>query len=257
MRRWRVVCGVLLALSACRQLVGIEDAQVDPALGGSGGQGDALTMGGSRANAAGLGSDDVGGAGSLPGGSDAGASDSGGGGLPEPASAGAAGQGGASDEPTLCDQYCTAVMANCTAAFAVYTSYATCLSVCAALPEGALGARTGNSVQCRLRAAVAAKDEVPHYCPIAGPGGNGVCGSNCESLCGLRGKVCSKYGTVTLQTCLSDCAKLQDLGNYSTSLDVGQYKGAHVQCRLYHASAAAADDPEQHCPHADGAPPCQ
>jgi hypothetical protein len=113
-----------------------------------------------------------------------------------------------------------------------------------------------NSVQCRLHAASIATDEVPHYCPIAGPGGNGECGSNCESLCGLREQICAEYADSDLASCLKSCAMLQDLGTYSTDLEQDQYSGPHVQCRLFHVSAAAAADAPQHCLHVDGARPC-
>jgi hypothetical protein len=72
----------------------------------------------------------------------------------------------------------------------------------------------------------------------------------------LRAGVCKGFGDGDTASCLSECGKLPDAGSYSTDLDVGQYAGPHVQCRLYHVSAAAADDPEQHCPHANGAAPC-
>lgn len=225
-----LLCGLCLGSGGCRQALGLEDAEVDPSLshsskGGSagsntatGGSADAAASGGTSADAHG-------------------------------------GAGGASDG--LCEHYCTIVIQNCTGAFAVYTSLASCLAVCAALPEGMPEDRNGNTVQCRLHAASVATDEVPHYCPVAGPGGNGVCGSNCESLCQLRDKLCANYETGDRAACLQDCAKLQDLGTYSTDVSAKQYGGPHVQCRLYHLSAAAADDPQLHCKHVDGATPCK
>jgi hypothetical protein len=236
---------LLLMLSSCRQLLEIEDAELDEAPdsagAGVGGAPDATDVGSAASNQAG----GEAGAGAPFGGAGA------------HTAAGDAGQGGSSEPPGLCEQYCTAVMSNCTAAFAVYTSYETCLSVCAALPEGMPGDRSGNSVSCRLSAALIAKDEVPHYCPVAGPGGNGVCGSNCEGLCELRAKVCNQDGAKDRVACQNDCEQVQDLGNYSTALDVEQYSGPHVQCRLYHVSAAAVADPEKHCTHANGTAPCQ
>ncbi len=148
-------------------------------------------------------------------------------------------------------------MSNCTGPFAVYTSRDACLSVCAYMPEGQQGDRDVDSVQCRLRAATIAKDEVPHYCPIAGPGGNGGCGTNCASLCALREGVCAGLSKTNEQACLKECATLQDLATFSVDLSANQYAGPHVQCRLYHVSAAASDDAEQHCLHVDGAAPCQ
>lgn len=261
-----LVCGVVCALGSCRQVLGIEAAEEDRSLTAAGtagsagspstslpaGGNDALALGGAGELASG-----AGGAGGTPSGGFAGT------GIAGAESAGAAGDGdaagagGAGELPSLCEQYCTAVTDSCTGAFAVYTSFDTCLAVCAAMPEGAPGDRNGNSVQCRLRAALVARDEVPHYCPIAGPGGNGVCGSNCESLCQLRDRLCTDYETFDHATCLLRCDNLKDLGSYSTDLTAGQYGGAHVQCRLYHVSAAAGDDAEQHCQHVDGAPPCK
>lgn len=219
-----LLCGLCLCASACRQALGIEDAEVDPSL--------------SHASKGGGATTDLT-AGAAPGG------------------ASSDGAGGAADTFDICEHYCTAVTQNCRGAFAVYTSLDSCLHVCAALPEGMPGDRTGNSVQCRLHAAEVATDEVPHYCPIAGPGGNGVCGSNCESLCQLRDRLCASYKTGDTAACLQACAKLPDLGTYSTDLSAKQYGGPHVQCRLYHLSAAAADDAELHCTHVDGAMPCK
>ena len=252
-RNWRSAGALLLAFTSCRRLLGIEDAELDPgsegsAAAGLGGAPDAQ-IGGAGA------SSEVGGE-AAAGAPLSGAGGGGGAGGAGGAGGGDAGQGGGSEPPGLCEQYCTAVMSNCTAAFAVYTSYETCLGVCAALPEGKPGDRSGNSVTCRLSAALIAKDEIPLYCPVAGPGGNGVCGDNCEALCELRTQVCSQYGAGDRATCQSDCEGVQDLGNYSTHVDVGQYSGPHVQCRLYHVSAAAAAEPEKHCLPANGAAPC-
>jgi hypothetical protein len=218
--------GLAIALggASCRQVLSIEDAELVPAPVAGADGGDSL----SNAHRAG---------GSEPVISAAGA--------PDMAAA-----------PSLCERYCSAVMASCTGEFAVYTSLDACLAVCAALPEGEPGDRNVNSVQCRLQAALVAKDEVPHYCPIAGPGGNGECGSNCESLCQLRASICAPFVGDDAEACQQSCTKLTDLGSYSTDLNVGQYRGPHVQCRLYHLCAAAVAEPEQHCQHVDGAAPC-
>lgn len=216
--------GVVLVGASCRQVLSIEDAELAPeTLSGAAG-GDSV----SNAHSAG---------GSEPLIATGGASD-------------------AAPAASLCERYCSAVMTSCSGAFAVYTSLESCMAVCAVLPAGEPGDRNVNSVQCRLHAALVAQDEVPHYCPIAGPGGNGECGSNCESLCQLRDGICAPFASGDDKTCLKSCENLSDLGTYSTDLGVGQYRGPHVQCRLYHLSAAAVADPEQHCPHVDGAAPC-
>lgn len=253
--RWALLAA--LAAGACRQIMGIEEATLDPSLGGDAAgastkgpsveQGAADQGGGASAGGAGPAAGDGPSAGDEAGGAGAQAS--------TPAEAG--GAGASAGELGVCEQYCSAVQSNCTGSFAVYTSAAACLAVCAALPEGALGDGDVNTVHCRLRAAQAALDEVPHYCPIAGPGGGGVCGTNCASLCALKQAICADFSAQTATACRKECAALADLGSYSTALEHEHYMGAHVQCRLYHLSAAASDDPERHCPHADGAAPCQ
>jgi hypothetical protein len=172
------------------------------------------------------------------------------------AAAGESSGGEDSRAPTRCEQYCDVVAASCQGVFAVYTSRETCLAVCAALPEGEPDDDRGNSVECRLRAARYARDEAAHYCPIAGPGGNGHCGSNCEGLCRLRAGICAEFATTDEAACVADCKALPDLGDYSTDTSRAMYSGSHVQCRLYHVSAAPVTDTEQHCRHGDGAAPC-
>ena len=172
--------------------------------------------------------------------------------------AGAGGEGGSfAQEPSLCERYCSTVGASCQGSFAVYTSHEACLAVCARLPAGKPGDRNVNSVECRLHAASVASSEVPHYCPIAGPGGNGECGSNCESYCWLMGNTCSEWMPVEQTKCLSDCNKLPDRGGFTTDVAGKDYAGNNVQCRLYHVCAALSDDAEQHCLHAAGAVPCK
>jgi hypothetical protein len=56
--------------------------------------------------------------------------------------------------------------------------------------------------------------------------------------------------------CLADCGALDDLGTFSVDSAFAMYKGTHVQCRLFHVSASALQDPGVHCPHTGGAPPC-
>lgn len=237
-----------LSAVSCRQVIGIEEAQEDRTLTSttSGGMDPAS----SAAGAAGERGGREAGGGAATG--DAGERAAGASNGP-----GAAGAGGADPSASLCERYCSTVMTGCSGAFAVYTTLETCLALCQFMPEGSASDRSGNSVWCRLHAAESAPDEVPHYCSIAGPGGNGVCGTNCESLCQLREGVCSAYVEGDTESCLEQCAKLEDRDIFSTDLSVGQYSGAHVQCRLYHLSAAASDDAERHCQHVDGAAPCR
>jgi hypothetical protein len=223
MRRVDLPSAVLISCAAfaCEQVLGLEEAHVDPTFPGSGNE--------TKNDPGWLG-------------------DSG---------AGAAGMDGSGSVPTLCERYCDTVMANCGGDFAVYASRENCLSVCAHLPEGTEGDASGNTVHCRLRAAELAPSEVPYYCPVAGPGGNSVCGSNCSGFCALVVSICTGENEVwtSTESCLWACSQLSDEGSYTTSLAAEYYQGSHLQCRLYHV-AAAADEPSVHCVHAAGGPPC-
>lgn len=166
--------------------------------------------------------------------------------------------GGPPPPSALCERYCSSVMNNCTGASAVFAKPENCLAVCALLPEGAEGDEIGNTVHCRARAAEAAPSEPDFYCPAAGPGGSGICGTNCESLCTITAGVCTGDNRQwdSLLACKTSCDALPDLGNFSTASEQGMARGDHVQCRLLHISAAAVYDPGVHCTHAAGAAPC-
>lgn len=259
-----LVAGVSIGVIAtsCRQVIGIEEAELDPELSNPSGN-----AGGTAVNEAGAGSaaggNGVAGASTPQDGTDAlGMGASGGG-----AEAGTGGMGGEPQVPlTPCEEYCTAVIENCSGEFAVYSSYESCLSVCAFMPVGQPGDEGVDSVHCRLAAVRAAPNEAFFYCPAAGPGGDGYCGSNCEGLCGLAGSVCegsrlSDDRAITelpsrLASCMNACANVPDVGEYTIDTAAGLYRGNHVQCRLYHISAAAVEDPDTHCFHALGDDPC-
>ncbi len=243
--------------SGCRQVIGIEEANVDPTLGQATdptSEEDSGVDPGSAGTAAET-SAPVAGTSSTDAGTGGGAGVGVGGG----AGAGAEGGGGANlFTGTLCERYCGAVTQNCTGAFAVYANYANCLDVCAILPEGMPGETEHNTVNCRFTSALFAPTEVSYYCPAAGPGGNGVCGSDCEGFCRLLVGVCSPYSEVELKydECKKTCNELEDLGTYTVDPAAELYEGDHVQCRLYHVSAAASADTEAHCQHAFGNSPC-
>lgn len=175
--------------------------------------------------------------------------------------AGPASSGGASGESnaagTLCAQYCSTVAATCGGDNQQYASETACLAVCSALEPGTEGDKVGNSVQCRLtRAELAATTGEPsNYCFSAGPGGAGVCGSDCEGFCTVMSATCTQLGSVA--QCLESCSAVPDLSlppqneRYNTTLQAGD----SLQCRLFHVSAASID-PSGHCAHAAGMPPC-
>jgi len=160
-------------------------------------------------------------------------------------------------ESDLCATYCDAALADCTGALAVYTNRETCLGFCGVLPLGTTGDETGNSASCRLTQAAHALDtgEPETHCPLAGPAGDGTCGSNCDSFCVVFAEVCpsdfaAAYADQT--ACLTGCAaNIPDLGTYNSSMSSGD----NVQCRLWHLAAASVD-PSIHCTHAAGHAPC-
>lgn len=222
---------------ACANVLGIEDAELDPGLGGEESNETPSGTGGSVAASGGTASQQQGAGGQT--------------------SAGAGGAGGGPAVP-LCEAYCSAVMSNCTGIDAVYTTPEACLAVCELLPEGQEGDETGNSTHCRLRSAEIAPTEPSYYCPIAGPGGNGVCGSNCDGLCTIAQAACDGDDEQwpSGAACQSGCSDLEDLGTFSVDPTFAMYAGGHLQCRLYHAAASALSDPDVHCMHVGGAPPC-
>lgn len=204
----------------CASVLGIEQATLDPKLDKGG-----------AANSAG-------------GSSNSGSSNGGSGGTVD-------GGGGGK---TLCETYCDTVSAACAGQFEQYVSPPTCMKLCGRLDPGQPGDDAQNTVNCRLHYAQSAQTagEKATNCSAAGPGGNGVCGTNCEGLCRIALDTCKaqKIFSSTLD-CASQCTKLPDLGAYDDSIQDGD----SVQCRLYHVSAAQID-PVIHCMHVAGIVKC-
>jgi hypothetical protein len=153
----------------------------------------------------------------------------------------------------LCDRYCDAVLANCSAENSVYTSRDVCMGVCETFPPGQEGDDGVNTAECRLQYAIAAGavGELPLNCAAAGPGGDGKCGTNCEGFCTIGLKACADSMVITVDSCAGICARLPDPGGFTDQIQSGN----SVQCRLYHASAATFD-PRTHCIHVAGVGPC-
>jgi hypothetical protein len=148
-----------------------------------------------------------------------------------------------------CDEYCAEVNATCPTAFkdAQY-----CAKVCPHFPLAATPtAKTGNTFECRLdqletAKAIGAEDSREH-CLRAGPGGDGVCGSNCDSYCQLFGTICADHPQLA-NDCVNQCQKLVSDPNVDATEAFGA-KVDTIQCRLAHLSAAAFA-PDPHCKHA-------
>jgi hypothetical protein len=157
----------------------------------------------------------------------------------------------------LCPQFCLAALANCKGQFELYPELPYCLAVCEALPLGTRADTEGNTVGCRLHFAEAAKlGETGLNCNAAGPGGNGLCGENCESWCTLEHNLCPAV-YATQQDCLDACATFPVTGKYNDQTET--QSGNKFECRLYHVTAAAGLSAKTHCPHTDikiPGPPC-
>lgn len=163
-----------------------------------------------------------------------------------PPDAGAATPSSGSSQ-AACEAYCSDVTTACTDTFKVYPSQEVCMAVCMELPAGDPKAKnpTGNNVACRAKQARAAVEtgEKDAYCTKAGPGGAGVCGTDCESYCYLYKKACPPDA---LDDCESACEGLDNDGTFNADKN---HDGDTLQCRLVHVSNAAKD-PTTHCPHA-------
>jgi len=267
--------GLLLA-SSCAQLLGIEDARVDPTLEPTNGGSTSGTSGISGAldtPAATAGTTNA--AAGEGGGSHAHPPTAGSGGTsateqPSSDSAGAAGT--TSTEPDLCERYCDQITRVCKGKYEQYRTFDQCVAVCKRLPAGTPGDQDVNSVECRLRQAQFADSEPFVYCKSAGPLGAGKCGSNCVSYCSLMQEECTAQSTAqnlepsfypSVQACLSACSALPDEPGaptqYSSSAmaEPSSFVGNNVFCRTYHVAAALEQDaPDEHCPHAMGGDPC-
>jgi hypothetical protein len=155
-----------------------------------------------------------------------------------------------------CKQYCADLMRVCTGTDAAYSTLDACLATCDLLPPGDPSEPSdGNTVECRQRQiALAELGEHSLNCPRAGPGGDGVCGGNCESYCYLFNAACSTRFP-PLPNCMQACGVLRDEHMFDV---VKNHDGDSLQCRLVHVSNSAWK-PDEHCPHARVAPvtaPC-
>jgi hypothetical protein len=155
----------------------------------------------------------------------------------------------------LCREYCSTVMEACTDENAVYPRIETCLGVCARLEPGDEFEHTNaNNVACRLRQArlaLRSPDDARTTCRSAGPGGDGICGTNCEAYCELLDETCPKE-FAEIDDCPEICKGIPDLRAGSLLAE-----GNTLQCRLLHVGNATLDT-KTHCPHSSAAPtkPC-
>lgn len=158
-----------------------------------------------------------------------------------------------------CDHYCDAVMDMCQAELMVYLTREACMGMCEQLdrrdppadggvvPLSHGDAGSEGAVACRMRQVELARStgEPATYCPQAGPGGQDVCESNCESYCRLLARICPD-DHAALPDCAASCAAMDDNGGFRVQRD---QESDTVQCRIAHLSSASLD-PATHCAHA-------
>ena len=162
---------------------------------------------------------------------------------------------GSSTADASCADYCTAIMANCSADRAQYADTTQCMNSCAGFTAGVSGTTSGNSVACRTYHAGAAQSDPVTHCVHAGPGGAGVCGTDCEGFCTIAQKVCTDQNAqfASVQACTSMCASFKVGNAYS----IKETSGDSIACRLYHVTVASKDaaNATTHCPHIVAASP--
>jgi hypothetical protein len=145
-----------------------------------------------------------------------------------------------------CEAYCDLLDANCSGEFALYRSRAACIGTCKALPPGDPSEPMDNTLACRVRQAELALEtmEPEEHCSAAGPGGGGLCGSDCESYCYLYEKVCPT-DAFPYDECMQKCPALEDSPDFSVDQ---YYDSDSLECRLIHITNATTDP--MHCGHA-------
>ncbi len=146
-----------------------------------------------------------------------------------------------------CANYCTLITANCNGNLAMYADAATCMATCTHAPAGTAADMSGNTLGCRIYHADAAAGNAALHCRHAGPGGDGVCGADCEGFCTLTLGACAGQAAppyASMSACMTSCAGFATTPAYSASTTGGN----SLACRLYHATAASTN-PALHCPH--------
>jgi hypothetical protein len=242
---------LFLTAAACAQVLGIDDARIDPGLtpGPTTAGGAAGASGGNGGSTAA----DTGAPGGTAGTGGSTTIDSGG---TPPES------GPDSSDSAVCKQYCSDLMDYCQGDLKQYVDTAQCLKVCAIYPEGLVTDPDSNTASCRLkysgRARYALGTEKEAYCRKAGPGSDGACGMICDGFCTLMMATCTPkyapYNFPSANDCMTACRALKDVPPYTVS-DGNLPDRNDAQCRLFHVCSSVMD-PDEHCEHAMGVTMC-
>ncbi len=236
---------LLLSIGACADMLGIDEAHVDPSLTPN------PTTGGTIDAAGGAGgstSADTGAPGGTGGVIDAG-------GTPPDS-------GPDSNDSVTCREYCDGVMGFCDGEQKQYVDTEQCLKVCAIYPEGLITDPDANTASCRLkyarRARYALGVERAAYCQKAGPGSDGTCGTICDGFCTLMMGACTPkfapFNFPSVTDCQRECRALKDIPPYTVS-DGNLPDRNDAQCRLFHVCSSVMD-PDERCEHSMGVTMC-
>lgn len=154
-----------------------------------------------------------------------------------------------------CDDYCNLVMKSCDGQNKQYAERAHCMTMCGLLPTGTLADGNVNSVGCRQNKAGVANDL--ESCRNAGPYGNEVCGTRCESFCTIAATYCldqQRPPFAETGLCIEQCSKANPADN-TLKFDATKYFGPvqdpggdTLNCRMHHLHLAMAGK-VTHCPH--------
>lgn len=157
--------------------------------------------------------------------------------------------GGPETDPVgnACDDYCTLIMRNCQGDVAQYPDISTCMSTCEHISLGTAGSRDGNTIACRTFWAAISEGTPMETCRRAGPGGDGTCGTNCESFCSTTLSICGSEPNPPYAS-LAECETMCATYNATELFDASDLSFNTLACRLYHMTAASTD-PGTHCSH--------
>jgi hypothetical protein len=159
-----------------------------------------------------------------------------------------------------CNTYCTGITATCTGPNKQYfgtnaaEQIVNCNTICERFNVGTFNDAM-DSLGCRtyhLEAAGVDQAAADMHCEHAGPLGGAICGTDeRKNFCALAVGICSELFP-SGDLCETDIAAIDVATAYSQEVTAGP----SLACRMYHLTAAVTDA-QMHCPHADGAAPCQ
>lgn len=145
-----------------------------------------------------------------------------------------------------CTDYCNTIQSACTGSLQQYFSLQACLDSCKTLPPGTAADASGNTIGCRAYHAGAAVSVPNPHCYHAGPGGAGVCGTDCDGFCTIAQASCTgvNQSFSSFANCTGQCAGFPTAPPYSSMIT----NGDSFACRMYHLTSAT-QQPATHCSH--------